>query len=341
MRLLPVAAILLLVAGCVTPSSTTDTGATPPAAAGDAMALAPHVDAAETLALLKTFSEAYPYRQSGGPTHAMSRDDLAGQFESAGLEVVRQDFESSVFRVVPLPMQGQNVIGIKWGADREHWIVVGAHYDVTEGAVYGTYDDGSGTILVTKLAEAFAHVPTNRTIAFIEFDQEERGLIGSAAFVQAVTEGTFDHPVTIDGMIDLDMVGITWPHPAHLICWENSAHLESYIAPLANATGMPAENLEFREPRGGSSDGASFIAADIPTAYFWSDWDDVVMADGTPVPQSYPFWHQADTYEGMVVLAGDEPTLTAGFQTVLDIVSPLLLHMAGGMDLGPVEASGA
>ena len=43
---------------------------------------------------------------------------------------------------------------------------------------------------------------------------------------------------------------------------------------------------------------------------------------------SYPFWHQADTYEGMVALAGDEATLTAGFQTVLDIVSPLLLYAA-------------
>lgn len=336
MRLPALAFAALLVAGCVTPAADT----TPPPGSDDAAATtlaAPHVDAAETLTELKRFAEAYPYRQSGGPTHVASRDDLAAQFEAAGLEVVRQPFASAALFGLG-PTTGENVIGIKWGSDRERWIVVGAHYDVTEGAVYGTYDDGSGTILVTKLAEAFATIETNRTIAFIEFDQEERGLVGSTYFVESVIGGAFDFPVTVEGMIDLDMVGITWPHPAHLICWENSAQLENKTLALATAIGVPEENLEFREPAGGSSDGAAFIAADIPTAYFWSDWDDVVTADGQSVPMSYPFWHRADTYEGMVALAGDEATLTAGFQTVLDIVSPLLLYMAGDVDLVP-EAS--
>src|ERR1051326_4610579 len=60
----------------------------------------PKVDAATTLADLKQFSQAYPYRQSGTPTHLQARDDLAGRFAADGLTVVRQDFKSS-FEQVP------------------------------------------------------------------------------------------------------------------------------------------------------------------------------------------------------------------------------------------------
>jgi len=298
---------------------------------------APKVDARQTLDLLRSFSQAYPYRQSGTTTHQASRDALEKIFKDAGLETMRQKFPSSG----PAPVnayEGQNVIGIKWGADRSHWIVVGAHYDVTEGAVYGTYDDGSGTILTAKLAQAFAKIDTDRTIAFVEFDQEERGLVGSSAFVKSVLDGSFHagnvSDVTVDGMIDLDMVGITWPHPAHLIVWQNSPELTAMTRVLANATGMPAQNLEFRKPKGGSSDGASFIRQNISTAYFWSDWDDYILPTGQAPPVSsgyvgpYPWWHKLDTYDTMVASAGDEATLTKGFQTTLDIVSPLLAYAA-------------
>lgn len=331
--------VALLVAGCTTsPSATTGTDGAAPAV-DDATAAAPKVDAAETLATLKTFAEAHPYRQSGTAMHQAARDELAGAMEAAGLDVMRQTFDVQSGGVLPVSYQGENIIGIKWGEDREHWVVVGAHYDVTEGAVFGTYDDGSGTILTLKLAEAFANVPTNRTIAFIEFDEEELGLVGSGFFVQSVVDGTFEHAVTVDAMIDLDMVGITYPHPAKLVCWQNSPPLQEKIEELRAAVGVPDGQVEYRKPLGGSSDGASFIRADMPTAYFWSDWDEVVTPQGQVVPfASYPFWHQADTYEGMVALAGDEATLTAGFQTVLDIVSPLLAYAASAEYVPAVEA---
>ncbi|HUR25060.1 MAG TPA: M28 family peptidase [Candidatus Thermoplasmatota archaeon] len=301
-------------------------------------AAAPQVDAGRVLAELKAFGSTYVYRQSGTPMHQAARDYMAAEFETAGLEVVRQPFPAS-FLGGNLPYDGENVVGIKWGNDRSHWIVVGAHYDITEGAVHGTYDDGSGTVDVLALARAFAGVPTERTIAFIEFDQEERGLVGSRFFVESTLDQAFQYDVTVDGMVDLDMVGITWPHPAHLVVWENSLSLESRVKTLAGDVGVPGENLEFRKPGGGSSDGAAFIEANIATAYFWSDWDEVVLPNGMPYPDSYPWWHQADTYETMVVMAGSEATLQAGFQTTLDIVSPLLLHMASpGFIPDPEEA---
>jgi Zn-dependent M28 family amino/carboxypeptidase len=286
--------------------------------------VAPKLDARRLLDDLKAFSSAYPYRSTGSPTMAGARDDLEGRLKAAGLDVLRQDFASG----------GQNILGFKWGTDRGHWVVVGGHYDVTEGAVHGTYDDGSGTAYVFSLAAAFANVPTNRTIVFAEFDQEEMGLVGSAAFVDAVQSGTFPRNGTVDAMIDLDMVGITWPHPAHLIVWENSPTLMSWVREAANATGMPADHVESRHSKGGSSDGVSFIKAGIATVYLWSDWDTYYLPTGTEMPYvsgyvgSYPWWHKLDTYETMTVSAGDETTLQAGFQTVADIVSPLLLRAA-------------
>jgi hypothetical protein len=318
--------LAVLVAGCVTQPSTDSNEA--PSATSDVLAVeVPKVDARATLAALKTFSEAYPYRQSGDPTHEMSRDWLAAELKDAGLTVVRQRFPSHVAGQVGA-YEGENVIGIKWGSDRGHWIVVGGHYDITEGAVYGAYDDGSGTIMSLKLGEAFADVETDRTIAFILFDQEEKGLVGSRFFVKSVLDGTFEYPVTVDGMIDLDMIGITYPHPAKIVVYQNSPQLKDSILLHAKAVGMPEAQLAFRKPKGGSSDGVAFLEKQIATAYFWSNWDEVVTKDGQSVPDSYPFWHQADTYETMTLAAGDEATLRAGFQTVLDIVSPVLAKAA-------------
>lgn len=331
----PLASVLALVlaapllAGCV--STSDDDGAAADRAAQEALASAagwPRVDARTTLDLLRGYSEAFPYRQSGSPTHLMARDFLVAGFEEMGLEVVRQPFAALLTTRLPVGYEGENLIGIKWGTDRSRWVIVGAHYDVTEGAVFGAYDDGSGTSLVQKLAEAYADVPTDRTLAFVHFDQEERGLLGARHLLQSIQEGTFEHPVTLDAMIDLDMIGITWPHPAKLVCWQNSESLKAKSEEARKAVGVPDEAIEYREPKYGTSDGAVFIEAGIPTIYYWSNWDEVVLKNGQQVPPWYPFWHQADTYQGMVLLAGDEQTLEAGFQTVLDVVSPLLAYAA-------------
>jgi hypothetical protein len=335
-------AALLLASGCMDLADgedgvpgTDDTLATRLAACDDGnitacVASAPYVESRDLLDELKTFSSDHPYRSTGSPTMAAARDDLAARLQSAGLDVVRQDFAESPTGA------GQNILGFHWGSERDHWIVIGAHYDVTEGAVYGTYDDGSGTAFVFELAKAFQGVNTTRTIVFAEFDQEEMGLVGSQSFIDAVLEGTFVYDGILDGMIDIDMFGITYPHPAHAIVWENSAILTQRILDIADVIGVPQDTFVFRASPVGSSDGAAFIDSGIATAYFFSDWDEYYLPQGIVYPVdpiayagTYPWWHKADTYETMLVSAGDEATLVAGFQTGLDIVSPLLLYMAG------------
>lgn len=86
--------------------------------------------------------------------------------------------------------ESSNVVGLLPGADKaDEYLVITAHYDhegKREGGViyYGADDDGSGTVSVIELAEAFAKAKKEgrgprRSIVFMTVSGEERGLLGS------------------------------------------------------------------------------------------------------------------------------------------------------------------
>ena len=329
--LLCLALLVPTLVGCVTSD---EPGATTAADAAKAAAMnlsAPKVDAAKTLAALKTFSEAYPYRQSGTATHNGARDNLEAGFKAAGLETMRQTFASGV-GAAPVPYDGQNILGIKWGTDRNHWVVVGAHYDITEGAVYGTYDDGSGTMIVQHLARAFANVTTARTIVFCNFDGEEEGLRGSTHMFKSVVDGSWKYANgTVVGDEDFDMAGINYPAAPPLVADVRSPEMKAVIDAAREAAKMPNGTVAYRGISSGSSDNGPFKAGQIPSVLFISDFDDVRLttpAGAVPLPGNYPFWHRYDTYDGMVQLAGGADNLVKGFQNAEDIGSALLSFMA-------------
>lgn len=111
-------------------------------------------------------------------------------------------------------VDSENVLGYMEGGDlKNELVVITAHYDHlgTEGRkkVYnGADDDGSGTVAVIALAEAFAkakkagHGP-RRSVLFMTVAGEEKGLLGSSYYVE--------HPVypLANTVCDLniDMIG--------------------------------------------------------------------------------------------------------------------------------------
>lgn len=337
--LLSLALLVPLLAGCV---SMPDAPVDPNAALGGAVAAAaaPHVDAAETLAAVKAFSEEFPMRRGDNEAHNGARAALLAGHASYGLEAVEDEFEAAVSPTsTPTALvlgNGRlvNICGIQWGTERPtEWVVVGAHYDVTDGAVYGAYDDASGTWIVQKLAEAFAKTPTKRTIIFCNFDGEEQGLRGSSHMLEAITNGEWLHSNgTVVGMIDFDMAGIMYPAAPVLVADAVSPEFQQVISAKREELGIPEDMIEFRGITGGSSDNGPFKAAEIPSVLFISDFDDVRhSAVPGSLPGSYPFWHQLDTYEGMVQLAEGEENLKAGFQNVIDIGGALLWDLANDM----------
>ncbi len=94
----------------------------------------------------------------------------------------------------PCEVELANVAGLLPGTTRaDEFVVVSAHYDHIgvqapqdgDGICNGADDDASGTTAVTLLAEEFAKgPPCARSIAFVCFAAEEKGLRGSRAFVE-------------------------------------------------------------------------------------------------------------------------------------------------------------
>jgi len=88
-------------------------------------------------------------------------------------------------------------------------VVVGAHYDhdgIKDGQVYpGADDNASGTAAVLGVARALAKQPERigRRIVFVFFGAEEKGLLGSYAFVRS----NVLPPDRIVAMINSDMLG--------------------------------------------------------------------------------------------------------------------------------------
>lgn len=105
-----------------------------------------------------------------------------------------------------------NVAGLIEGSDpalRAETIVFSAHHDHDGigplGILHGADDNGSGTVGVVALAHAFAANPTRpkRSLLFIVFAAEERGLLGAYYYVS--------HPLrslkTTRAEINFDMIG--------------------------------------------------------------------------------------------------------------------------------------
>ncbi|MEW6127993.1 MAG: M28 family peptidase [Acidobacteriota bacterium] len=115
------------------------------------------------------------------------------------------------------PTGTQNVIGVLEGSDpvlKNEYVAIGAHYDhvgiglpVNGDAIYnGADDDGSGTVAVLAMAEAFARgTRPKRSILFIWHAGEEKGLWGSRYFT--------DYPTIplnqIVACLNIDMIGRT------------------------------------------------------------------------------------------------------------------------------------
>lgn len=109
----------------------------------------------------------------------------------------------------------KNVLGIVRGSDpklNQEYVALGAHYDhvgignpIGEDAIYnGADDDGSGTVALMAMAEAFAKgVRPKRSLLFVWHTAEEKGLRGSKYFVE--------HPTVplqqIVAQLNIDMIG--------------------------------------------------------------------------------------------------------------------------------------
>ena len=110
-------------------------------------------------------------------------------------------------------LQGENVLGYLEGTDlKDELLVITAHYDhigIHDGEVHnGADDDGSGTVAILELAEAFAKAKAEgngprRSILFMPVAGEEMGLLGSSYYTE---NPVFPLENTIADL-NIDMIG--------------------------------------------------------------------------------------------------------------------------------------
>jgi len=112
-------------------------------------------------------------------------------------------------------LQAENVLGYVEGTDlKNELVIVTAHYDhigTSGGDVYnGADDDGSGTVALLEMAQAFAQAKAEghgprRSLLFMPVSGEEKGLLGSEYYS--------DHPVfpleATVADLNIDMIGRT------------------------------------------------------------------------------------------------------------------------------------
>ena len=183
-----------------------------------------------------------------------------------------------------------NTIGVLEGSDpklKQEYLVYSAHMDhvgvagpngtggcQAKGAdsiCNGADDDGSGTVGIMELAEAFTRkgVRPKRSIIFMTVSGEEKGLWGSNYFSE--------HPTVplpqIVADINIDMIGRNWPDTIVAIGQEHSdlgttlarvaaAHPQLNMAPIADR--WPEENFYFR------SDHFNFARKGVPILFFFN-----------------------------------------------------------------------
>jgi len=109
----------------------------------------------------------------------------------------------------------RNVVGLIEGSDarlKDEWVIVCAHYDhngADASQVFnGADDDGSGTVAVLEIAEAYALAARagqrpRRSLLFAAWNSEERGLLGAWAYAENPL-----HPLekTV-AVLNMDMIG--------------------------------------------------------------------------------------------------------------------------------------
>jgi Zn-dependent M28 family amino/carboxypeptidase len=187
-------------------------------------------------------------------------------------------------------IQSSNVIGYIEGSDKkDEYVFITSHYDHLGKRdtviYYGADDDGSGTVALLELAEAFSKAKAagkgpRRTIVFMAVSGEEKGLWGSAYYS--------DNPIfplektTVD--LNIDMIGRLDPtkkdkDSAHYVYVVGDDKLSTDLRPISEAMNNKYTKLgldyKFNDPNDRQriyfrSDHYNFARKGVPIIFYFN-----------------------------------------------------------------------
>ncbi len=172
-----------------------------------------------------------------------------------------------------------NIIGLVEGSDpsvSHEYIVIGAHYDhlgmgdenslntSNEPKIHpGADDNASGTSGVLELASRFSSTPTRRSLLFMTYSGEEKGLIGSKHWTTTPTM-----PLEkAAAMINMDMIGRLTNDKLNIQGIGTSPQWKSIVDSVNSSRGF---KISTTNDGFGPSDHSSFTAKKIPVLFFFT-----------------------------------------------------------------------
>lgn len=234
-------------------------------------------------------------RQTGSEGQKKAGLYMIGQYQKMGVsfpaplksyyQTVPQAFMQTKTRGGSLP-ESENILAYIPGSEKpDELIVISAHYDhvgIRDGQIYnGADDDGSGTVALMEIAEAFqnakkaGHGP-KRSILFLHVTGEEHGLIGSDYYSQ---NPVFPLANTVANL-NIDMIGRCDPEN----CGKNyvyvigsemlSSELKKINVEANNKTVKLELNYKYDDPADPQrlyyrSDHYNFAKHNVPAAFFF------------------------------------------------------------------------
>lgn len=296
----------------------------------------PPVTGKEIAANVQQFSEDFPMRVGGSPTELQASEFLLAEAQKLGYEA----------EVLTLPVAGGDpgtigraVVATRKGVTMpdEHILFMG-HYDNVPQTVNGAYDNASGTNMIRALAASMKSVPTNRTVSFIWYSNEEQGLLASEAHAaQAAAAG-----MKVKAALGFDMVGIAYPvaQPEAgrtcLCLWhgEDDDALEPLIRHVNfELLGLPEQEglVQFQGINSRNSDERSWDAQGYQ----------VLRWAGMPTAATYPAYHLPnDTIATIEEQAGGREFFEAGLRNTLESSYTTALTLDNEMPVAKGTASG-
>ena len=135
-------------------------------------------------------------RSTGGRDQA--RAYLKERYEALGYRVTLSSYEGDGFG-----SSGANLIAERAGRDSSRTVLVTSHLDSVGNP--GADDNAAGTISALAVAEALKDTPLAVNLRLVAFDEEEIGLVGSAAYVRQLRDAGRLEDVA--AVINLEMTG--------------------------------------------------------------------------------------------------------------------------------------
>ena len=206
------------------------------------------------------------------------QDEMNQTLKPLNFQLGILNFDATI-NLEPVIKKGANVVGEIRSRNRQYrdeYILIGAHFDhIGMGGVGsgsrlpneyqvhpGADDNASGTAGLLELAQKLSSNINNlkRSVLFVGFDAEEKGLLGSKHFIES-------SPVKIENittMINMDMIG-RMSDSSYTVGGVGTSPLFEHLLDSLKK-GRPF-NLVMNKPGFGPSDHATFYTKDIPVLF--------------------------------------------------------------------------